>query len=329
MDILTDMAQARYDIFEKQDVEEASFDITFKFADQQILKSHKFMLTSLSETFKTMLSENWNKTGIIDIKLNSFEEFKELLKFCYLGYSAITKENVDLLLELSHCYNIPLLTKVCIHFIDKNEIINHENVVAYFNMAEGYEFEELQEIIAAFLKNVSVIFLKSDTFLDARKEFVIYLLGLNRIAAEESDLFKAVYAQELSRTNRLDTPRSSYSAASRIEKYIEITDINLKKIAAPFLYFDNQLVYNIDRTSTSGQSVRLSNGSYWKAVKFEKPKNIQIRDPGFSYFLVIDRDSDLSIKESNLESGDFVIAQFKQCPGFSCGEGCRIKCIRK
>uniref|UniRef100_A0AC35F9J5 BTB domain-containing protein n=1 Tax=Panagrolaimus sp. PS1159 TaxID=55785 RepID=A0AC35F9J5_9BILA len=104
-------AKKRYDLFMAQDKENGHFDVAFKFKDQKILYAHKFMLTCLSPVFQAMFTKNWDKEASIDIKFNTFNEFKTILKFFYLGVFNFKEEGATLLLDFAECFNILLWAK--------------------------------------------------------------------------------------------------------------------------------------------------------------------------------------------------------------------------
>jgi hypothetical protein len=91
-------------------------DITLVVGSQK-LRAHRMVLCAWSETFRSMLSQEWRESQLNELPImleeEDHENFKHMLKYMYTGdVSFITGDNVINLIRLSDYYGILSLKEV-------------------------------------------------------------------------------------------------------------------------------------------------------------------------------------------------------------------------
>uniref|UniRef100_A0A914QKJ5 BTB domain-containing protein n=1 Tax=Panagrolaimus davidi TaxID=227884 RepID=A0A914QKJ5_9BILA len=148
---ICEMQNERYQIFKSQDLEKGKFDVVFEVEGKK-LYAIKFMLTSVSETMASMLSDRWlNKDEVVKIQTYSYDNFYQFLCFLYTGKCELTYENVFELVDMAEFYGVSSFKKYC----DKEIVImakyggeygkkflTVENVKEMMEFANNYSLEQ-------------------------------------------------------------------------------------------------------------------------------------------------------------------------------------------
>ena len=162
----------------------------------QSLHSHRFILSSMSDAFISMFSDNWHNGEPLKITSNTLNEFKTLLEFAYIGYDVLQDDNIFFLMDLAECYHILVLKDALRAYITCH--ISGANFYDYYKLSQLYHLLDVhREVMTEFSKNAKE-WLERDQFIDSSKEFVLEIVKLEEFEANEEWLFQMVslYSKE-------------------------------------------------------------------------------------------------------------------------------------
>uniref|UniRef100_A0A914QG64 BTB domain-containing protein n=1 Tax=Panagrolaimus davidi TaxID=227884 RepID=A0A914QG64_9BILA len=181
----------RFNIFKTQDLETGYFDVVFQVEGKK-LYGHKFMLTSVSTTLDSWLSDRWStKDEIIKIESYSFDSFYLFLCFIYSGSCELTAENVREIVDISEFYAVPYLKELCDIFLSKMEnFITLENAEEMFDFSQKYSLPQFLGAIKKFTSHHTIIVRQ---FITYKKSFVQFLLSDKNLIDIYVPLFEKVY----------------------------------------------------------------------------------------------------------------------------------------
>uniref|UniRef100_A0A914P9P5 BTB domain-containing protein n=1 Tax=Panagrolaimus davidi TaxID=227884 RepID=A0A914P9P5_9BILA len=134
----------RYQMFKSQNMEESFFDVTFDI-EGKLIHAHKFMLASVSEVLKRMVSDTWNTGETIKIETYSFNDFYEFLTFVYSGNCSIIDENIFSMVDLSEFYQVKSLQHKCDQFLSQKEHTS-ENILVFLQTLSHYSLPILKAL---------------------------------------------------------------------------------------------------------------------------------------------------------------------------------------
>uniref|UniRef100_A0A914QS09 BTB domain-containing protein n=1 Tax=Panagrolaimus davidi TaxID=227884 RepID=A0A914QS09_9BILA len=184
------MQEERFNIFKSQDHENGHFDVTFEI-DGKKLFANKFMLTSVSETLKAMLSDRWTKKDeAVKIEDYSYDNFYEFLHFLYTGSCDLTNENVFKLVDMAEYYGVSLLKEFCDESLKEMEY-NFGNIEELLEFSEKYSMSKLKAAIKHFVTYNFKEVVSNKRFLSYKKPFVEFMSSFDYCSKEK--IFEAVY----------------------------------------------------------------------------------------------------------------------------------------
>uniref|UniRef100_A0A914PZA1 BTB domain-containing protein n=1 Tax=Panagrolaimus davidi TaxID=227884 RepID=A0A914PZA1_9BILA len=146
----------RLEIFKSQDQENGYFDLKFEVEGKPIY-AHKFMLASVSDVFKRMISDIWNKKETIEITTNSYNDFYEFLTFVYSGNCKLNDENIFTMVDLSEFYQVKELQQKCDGYLSQKEYTK-ENILVFLEVKRGFLFshDKLSNILGSIHGDIEV-----------------------------------------------------------------------------------------------------------------------------------------------------------------------------
>uniref|UniRef100_A0AC34FA17 BTB domain-containing protein n=1 Tax=Panagrolaimus sp. ES5 TaxID=591445 RepID=A0AC34FA17_9BILA len=181
-----------FEFFENQDLENGDFDVVFELNGKEIY-ANKFMLSSASPTFKSMLSNRWRKTDEpIEIKDYSYEEFKEFLTFLYAGECSLTPDNIFAMVDMAEFYGVTVFKNVCDEYLTKLEI-NVNNVYQMIEIANKYSMIQFKKSIYNFISDSLFGFFQSEQFLNLETSVLKDIIKSNHGTIRQDELFEAVF----------------------------------------------------------------------------------------------------------------------------------------
>ena len=140
-----------------------------------------------------MLFGEWAKAKDepIPIKTSTFEDFKEFLKFFYLGECNLNPENIDIIVDLAEAYDVKTLKDNCDLYL-LSTTLNLDNVIKWFEIAQKFSMEKLSEKVMKFISENTEAVLELDGFLEISKNCLIEIAECEFLSATEEALFDAV-----------------------------------------------------------------------------------------------------------------------------------------
>lgn len=149
------------------------------------------MLTLVSDTLDTMLSERWNSTNeLIKIENFTFDEFYQFITFLYSEECHLSTDNIYSMIDIAEFYNVQCFKEYCEKHILKMDI-NMGNINQMFHTAKTYSLLKFKNKVRHFMttnfRNISI----SDDFLKFGKSTVEELIVVNKYKIKPEELFQA------------------------------------------------------------------------------------------------------------------------------------------
>uniref|UniRef100_A0AC34G261 BTB domain-containing protein n=1 Tax=Panagrolaimus sp. ES5 TaxID=591445 RepID=A0AC34G261_9BILA len=188
---LHDMLEKRFEVFAAQDCNNGRFDVTFEL-DGKILHAHKFILTSVSATLDSWLTDLWtNKDEPVKIKDYSYDDFYQFVRFLYSGDCEITVENVFNIVDMAEFYGISYLKSFCEDLLNEAmDIITLENIEKMFEFAEKYSLYKFTESVKYYAVEQDIC--EYENFNAFKKPFIEFLSHYDEFCTKEL-FFENIY----------------------------------------------------------------------------------------------------------------------------------------
>lgn len=155
-------------------------DVKFQFADGQIIFAHSFIMCLRSDDFYQNFKSTVGIIKLIPVNDVSHGAFMQFIKFLYLDYLDMNKDNVEDLLKLSVKYGIKELENLCFKFFE-NDFDEH-NVCVYLEKFSDNNFDGVQQICRNFIANNYLNVLESDSFLHVNENVLAFILNIDRVS---------------------------------------------------------------------------------------------------------------------------------------------------
>uniref|UniRef100_A0A914R0Y0 BTB domain-containing protein n=1 Tax=Panagrolaimus davidi TaxID=227884 RepID=A0A914R0Y0_9BILA len=229
------LCDERFKMFQSQDRENDFFDVTFD-VEGKLIHAHKFMLASISEVLKRMVSNTWNNGDPIKIEAYSFKDFYEFLKFIYSGKCSFTDENIFSMVDLSEFYQVKSLQHKCDQFLSKKEY-TAKNVLVILKALSNYSLPLFEKALCKAAKENRINLLESNGFMETSKESVMKIVKFEDRIASEEKLFEKICEwaenqaqkkQEESSEEILNMNDAIKSELTEILPYIQFKKMNIK-----------------------------------------------------------------------------------------------------
>lgn len=155
----------------------------------EIIPAHKYILTSMSSVFETILTESVNEINMHSTNANAFKEF---LQFFYLSSVKLTAKNYLEVLRLGHEFKINSCIDACMDLC--------KSTLTLYTMCWGYEIATLLQLdrLKAFCeKQISenpIKIFHSMSFLVGDTNLLRSILQLNTLECNVSDVFDGCIA---------------------------------------------------------------------------------------------------------------------------------------
>uniref|UniRef100_A0A914QGR8 BTB domain-containing protein n=1 Tax=Panagrolaimus davidi TaxID=227884 RepID=A0A914QGR8_9BILA len=181
----------RFETFKSQDQENGYFDLKFEI-EGKIIFAHKFMLAPISDVFKRMISDIWNKKETIEITTNSYNDFYEFLTFLYSGNCILNDENIFTMVDLSEFYQVREFNKKCDEYLSEKEYTK-ENILVFLDGLSKYSLPLFEKVISKAMKKNGINLVESEGFLETSKSTVEKIVRLEDRFVSEEKLFEKIY----------------------------------------------------------------------------------------------------------------------------------------
>uniref|UniRef100_A0A914PRX8 BTB domain-containing protein n=1 Tax=Panagrolaimus davidi TaxID=227884 RepID=A0A914PRX8_9BILA len=224
----------RFETYKSQDQENGYFDLKFEI-EGKIIFAHKFMLSSVSDVFKRMISDIWNKKETIEIKTNSYNDFYEFLTFLYSGNCKLNDENIFVMVDLSEFYHVKSLTHKCDEFLSKKKYTK-ENIRLIFETLSKYSLPMFEKAISTSMEYLD--FIESDRFMETSKSTVEKIVKLEDRIVSEEILFQKIYewAENQAKKKQSESNEENLNDAIKAELIEILPFIRFKKMNMNFLH---------------------------------------------------------------------------------------------
>ena len=114
------------------------------------IECHKLVLSSASSYFSQLLCDSEHNTNIIDVTPLPEHILRTVVAFMYNSEYVINDENVIELLKFSGTWNLDILAKLCVSYMNDNITIN--NACRFYNFALDNVDQHKSQIINKFIR---------------------------------------------------------------------------------------------------------------------------------------------------------------------------------
>ena len=114
------------------------------------IECHKLVLSSASSYFSQLLCDSEHNTNIIDVTPLSEHLLRTVVAFMYNSEYVIDDDNVVELLKLSGNWNLDILAKLCVEYMNDNITIN--NACRFYNFALDNVDQHNSQILNKFIR---------------------------------------------------------------------------------------------------------------------------------------------------------------------------------
>ena len=114
------------------------------------IECHKLVLSSASSYFSKLLCDSEHNTNIIDVTPLPEHILRTVVAFMYNSEYVIDDDNVIELLRLSITWNLDILAKLCVEYMNDNITIN--NACRFYNFALDNVDQHKSQIIDEFIR---------------------------------------------------------------------------------------------------------------------------------------------------------------------------------
>ena len=114
------------------------------------IECHKLVLSSASSYFSQLLCDSEHNINIIDVTPLPEHILRTVVAFMYNSEYVIDNENVIELLKLSGTWNLDILAKLCVTYMNDNITIN--NACRFYNFASDNDDQHKSQIVNKFIR---------------------------------------------------------------------------------------------------------------------------------------------------------------------------------
>lgn len=168
--------------------------------------AHKLILASASPVFKAMFYGPLRESDTVKITDSTADAFMEFLQLFYLPEVTLTIGHIDDVVRLADKYDI--LDHILIDSYQKsieNQLTN-ENMVCGYQLAISLDDPALKQFCERRIRIFTMDVLKSEAFLNCKREVLEHILHLDTLECTEIGLFDAcvAWAKSACQKNGLD-----------------------------------------------------------------------------------------------------------------------------
>ena len=114
------------------------------------IECHKLVLSSASSYFSQLLCDSEQNTNIIDVTPLPEHILRTVVAFMYNSECVIDDENVIELLKFSETWNLDILAKLCVEYMNDNISIN--NACRFYKFALDNDDQHKSQIVNEFIR---------------------------------------------------------------------------------------------------------------------------------------------------------------------------------
>ena len=219
------------------------------------IECHKLVLSSASAYFSQLLCGSEHNTNIIDVTPLPEHILRTVVAFMYNSEYVINDENVIELLKLSGIWNLDILTKLCVTYMNDNITIN--NACRFYNFALDNVDQQKSQHINEFIREHFTSLHESGQLSELSLKNFTTIIEHNEINVKNEDLIFSSAVQIINQEASVEDINSClelirFSHASRDFLLKVIRNHPLMKEPPRDRYVSEALLYQLSKTSTRG-----------------------------------------------------------------------------
>ncbi len=155
--------------------------------EKHSIKAHRIVLSSASEYFRVMFTNNFKEGSQPEVDLPKTDVFtiEALMEFAYTGKVSVTHENIERITKAANFFGMTKLVEKCVGVITQG--INEHNAVEILEFADHISNEGLKECAKMyFIKNLEKISKKNLDIMDMSPSLLLEIIT-NDAAAIDQD----------------------------------------------------------------------------------------------------------------------------------------------
>ena len=217
------------------------------------IECHKLVLSSASSYFCQLLCDSEQETNIIDVTPLPEHILRTVVAFMYNSEYVIDDENVIELLNLSGTWNLDILTKLCVTYMNDNITIN--NACRFYNFALDNVDQQKSQHINEFIREHFTSLHESGQLGELSLKNFTTIIEHDEINVKNEDVMFSTAVQIINQqtsvedTNRcLELIRFPHTSGDFFVNVI--LDHQLMKDPPRDRYRKEALLYHVNKTST-------------------------------------------------------------------------------
>ena len=217
------------------------------------IECHKLVLSSASSYFSQLLCNPDQNTNIIDVTPLPEHILRTVVAFMYNSEYVIDDENVIELLKFSGSWNLDILAKLCVAYMNDNITIN--NACRFYNFALDNVDQHKSQIVNKFIREHFTSLHESGQLRELSLKNFTTIIEHDEINVKNEDVIFSSAVQTINQQtsvediNRcLDLIRFPHTSANFLAKVILLHP--LMKDPPRDKYVSEALLYQINKTST-------------------------------------------------------------------------------
>ena len=218
------------------------------------IECHKIVLSSASSYFSELLCDSEHNTNIIDVTPLPEHILKTLVAFMYNIEYVIDDENVIELLKFSGTWNLDILAKLCVDYMNDNVTIN--NACRFYNFALDKVDQHKSQIINEFIREHFTSLHESGQLRELSLKNFTNIIEHDEINVKNEDVIFSSAVQIINQessdedTNRcLELIRFPHTSGDFLVNVV--LDHQLMKEPPRDKYLREALLYQVNKKSTS------------------------------------------------------------------------------
>ena len=247
------------------------------------IECHKLVLSSASSYFFQLLCNSEHNTNIIDVTPLPEHILRIVVAFMYNSEYVIDDENVIELLKLSRTWNLNILAKLCVTYMNENVTIN--NACRFYNFALDNVPQNKSRIVNQFIREHFTSLHESGQLSELSLKNFTTIIEHDEINVKNEDVIFSSAVQIINQQtsvediNRcLELIRYPHSSGDFLVKVI--LNHPLMKVPPRDRYVSEAILHQINKTST----VEVKPPRYWgkssQVDKASRPENASPRHWG-------------------------------------------------
>ena len=216
------------------------------------IECHKLVLSSASSYFSQLFCDSEHNTNIIDVTPLPEHILRTIVAFMYNSEYVINNDNVMELLKLSKTWNLDILTKLCVEYMNDNITIN--NACRFYNFALDIVEQQQSQHINEFIREHFTSLHESGQLRELSLKNFTDIIEHDEINVKNEDLIFSSAVQIINQRtsvehiNRcLELIRFPYTSGDFLVKVIRIHP--LMKEPPQDRYVSEAILYHVSKTS--------------------------------------------------------------------------------